>query len=177
MMDQLQRISICTVLGLTLAANAVQAQTGGSVPDWMSVDDTAKTVSLTIVAGGTPANNSWNFNGYVNGEATVVVPVGYTVDLTFTNQDQVMAHSLGIGALEASYPAMFDSPAPAFEGAMSSNPTDMMNATKVGESEVLTFVADEAGDYAIICYVPAHATTGMWIGFRVSADGSSGVEK
>ena len=73
------------------------------------------------------------------------------------------------------YPAMFTEATPVFEGAMSSNPTDMMSATQAGASEELTFKADTAGDFALICYIPAHAVTGMWIGFSVSAEGKSGV--
>lgn len=145
------------------------------VPSWMSVDHEAKTVTMDIVAGKTDAYNHWNFNGYAKGEATVVVPVGYTVTINFKNDDPVMVHSLGIGPLEDTFPAMFTDVKPAFEGAMSSNPTDMTNATKPGASETLTFTADKAGDYAMICLIPGHAMAGMWIKFSVSADGQAGL--
>lgn len=147
------------------------------MPDWMTVDNEAKTVSLEIVAGKTDANNNWNFNGFLRGEATVVVPEGYTVTLAFTNNDPNMVHSVGVGEKMEAYPAMLENPAPVFEGAMSSNPTDMMNATKSGVTEELTFTASSAGEYALICFIPAHATSGMWIGFTVSADGKAGLSK
>ena len=146
-----------------------------STPDWMTVDKDAKTVSIEIIAGKTDANNKWNFNGFTAGEATVVVPEGFTVTLTFTNKDPNMVHSIGVGEKMDTYPPMLENPTPAFEGAMSSNPTDMMNATKNGATETLTFTADKAGEFALVCYIPAHAATGMWIGFTVSAEGKAGL--
>ncbi len=147
------------------------------VPDWMVVDNGAKTVMIEIVAGKTNANNNWNFNGFVKGEATVVVPEGYTVTLKFTNNDPNMVHSIGVSEKMDMYPAMIENPTPVFAGAISSNPTDMMNATKNGTTEELSFKVDKAGEYALVCLIPAHATTGMWIGFTVSADGSVGLSK
>lgn len=144
------------------------------LPEWMSVDNDAKTVTLEIVAGKTDALNNWNFNGYVQGNATITVPEGYSVNLTFTNNDPNMVHSIGVTELMEAYPAMFDNPTPVFEGAISSNATDMTNATATGKSEELTFKASKAGNYALVCLIPAHAITGMWIKFNVSADGSAG---
>lgn len=163
-----------TVLALFVLLTTVPAS-GQETPDWMTIDSDAKTVLLDIVAGKTDANNNWNFNGLVGGEATVVIPKGYSVTLKFTNDDPNMAHSIGVGQKSDTFPAMFDNPKPVFEGAMSSNPTDMMNATPSGKTETLNFVASSAGEYALICYIPAHASVGMWLGLTVSDDGSSGL--
>lgn len=144
--------------------------------DWISVDDAARTVRVTLVAGETDANNRWNFGGYANGEATVVVPVGYTVTVNFENRDPVHYHSVGVLAKAASYPAVFEEATPVFDGAITSNATSMMEATAPGGgTESITFVASEAGEYALVCPVPAHAVTGMWIGFEVSEAGDSGL--
>ena len=43
-----------------------------------------------------------------------------------------------------------------------------------GESETITFVASEAGSYSLICYIPEHALTGIYVPFTVSADGEAG---
>lgn len=147
-----------------------------TVPGWMQVDRDARTVSLHIVAGQTPDNNRWNFNGYSHGNATLVVPEGYTVTLHFENQDPANPHSVAVDSRTGNFPATFDSPAPVFEGAVTSGATSLTDATKSGESETITFTADRAGDYSLVCYVPAHAVTGMWIGFRVSADGQAGLQ-
>lgn len=143
--------------------------------DWYQYDEAANTVTLDIVAGQTDRVQYWNYNGYVNGEVTVVVPVGAEVTINFSNEDgNGMAHSIGVSSITGSPPA-----APAaeavFEGAISSNPTDLVNATGVGETETLTFTADQAGEYSLLCYVPGHAIGGMWIGFEVSDAGEAGV--
>ena len=38
----------------------------------------------------------------------------------------------------------------------------------------LTFAADAAGDYAMVCYVAGHAVAGMHIPFYVTEDGTPG---
>lgn len=148
-----------------------------SVPDWMQVDHDAQTVTMEIVAGLTDENNSWNFNGYTNGEAHIVVPEGYEIEIEFRNDDPNMAHSLGIGEARSTWPAMIPNPQPVFEGAMSRSPTAMARATQPGASETITFTAGEAGEYAMVCYIPGHAAIGMWTYFDVSADGEAGVRE
>lgn len=151
-------------------------QQGGqlSMPDWMSVDEDAETVTIQLVAGQNSANNAWNYNGHHSGDATVVVPQGYEVTIEFENQDQAVAHSVGVDSQVGGYPATFDEVAPAFDGAVTSGATKMASATQPGESETITFTASEAGEYALVCYIPAHATQGMWIRFNVSAEGEAG---
>ncbi|WP_419950618.1 sulfocyanin-like copper-binding protein [Candidatus Palauibacter sp.] len=162
------------------AATAAQPASGSAASaaavDWIAVDDGARTVTIDLVAGSTDANNRWNFNGYANGEATVVVPAGYTVTLNFENLDPVNYHSVGVLELAASYPAVFDQAMPVFEGAITTNATSMAESTAPGGgTETISFTASTAGEYALVCPVPAHAVTGMWIGFEVSASGDSGL--
>ena len=158
-------------------ATEADAAPSATMPaDWIAVDDAARTVRVTLVAGETDANNRWNFGGYANGEATVVVPVGYTVTIDLENRDPVHHHSVGVLAKAASYPAVFEEATPVFDGAITSNATSMTEATAPGGgTESITFVASEAGEYALVCPVPAHAVTGMWIGFEVSEAGESGL--
>ena len=163
-------------------APAPAAATPPAVPaapasvDWIAVDEDARTVVIDLVAGSTDSNNRWNFNGYANGDATVVVPEGYTVTLNFENLDPVNYHSVGVLERAASYPAIFDQAVPVFDGAMTTNATSMTEATAPGGgTETISFTASAAGEYALVCPVPAHAVTGMWIGFEVSASGDSGL--
>lgn len=144
-------------------------------PDWFVVDDDAETVEIELVAGATGANNSWNFQGLYGGEGLISVPEGYTVTINLVNEDQAMAHSVGVGERSASYPTNFTEVEPVFEGAVTSNPTSMTEATLPGEEESITFTADAAGEYALICYVTGHAAAGMWVPFDVSAEGEAGV--
>ncbi len=157
------------------AAPAAATQGAMTMPDWMKVDNAAKTVTLDIAAGKTADNNHWNFNGYYKGDATITVPEGYKITINFKNDDPAMAHSLGVDSLYTNFPPSFTNPKPIFEGAITSNPTDLTKATQPGTSQTITFTASKAGNYAINCYIPAHALAGMWIHFDVSADGKAGV--
>ena len=150
-----------------------------TMPDWMTVDEQNQTVTMEIIAGSTSANNNWNYNGYHAGgnNARIVVPQGYEVTINFENQDDLSPHSVGIDAQVGDYPPTFQSIEPAFDGALSSGATSMSEATQPGASETITFTASEAGDYAMVCYLPGHATAGMWIHFRVSADGEAGLQE
>lgn len=148
----------------------------GALPGWMEVNDSDGTVDMRIVAAETSANSNWNFNGYANGNATITVPRGYEITVEFSNEDPAVAHSLGIGEKPDRWPATFRDPQPVFEGAITSYPTSMSRGTTPGSSETISFTADRAGEYAMICYIPGHATAGMWIWFHVSSDGSAGFE-
>ena len=167
-------------------AKATAQKSGGSqqaageltMPEWMTVDEEANTVTMDIVSGESDANNSWNFNGYHAGDnARIVVPQGAEVTINFTNQDELTPHSLGIDAQTSNFPATFQEVEPVFEGALTPGATSMSDATQTGETDTITFTASEAGDYAVVCYLPGHANQGMWIHFRVSAEGEAGVQE
>jgi FtsP/CotA-like multicopper oxidase with cupredoxin domain len=143
-----------------------------TMPDWYRIDEAAQTVELDISA---QMDGLWKFNGMSGGNQTIFVPVGYAVTINFVNDDPAVVHSLGIAPETGSMPAQFTDPEPVFAGGISSNPTSLLEATGPGESEIITFTADTAGEYSMLCYVPAHALSGMWVRFTVSADGESGV--
>lgn len=145
-----------------------------TMPDWVAYDEAAGTVRLEIVAGATDAKNYWNFNGYTDGAIAITVPLGATVTIDFTNQDPVMAHSVGISRELQNF-AMPPAPNPAFAGAITPDATSMISSTLSGESETIQFVADEAGRYSMVCYIAGHTAVGMWVYFEVSDDGSVGV--
>ena len=147
-----------------------------TMPSWFQVDNDARTVSMTITAGTTPDNNHWNFNGATNGSMAITVPEGYAITVELVNNDPVMAHSLGISTQTSSFGAMVE-PVPVFAGAMTENPTSMVESTMPGETSSIRFTADAAGDYSMVCYIAGHGITGMWIYFNVSADGEAGVQQ
>lgn len=152
-----------------------EAPTGPlSMPDWYTVDHDARTVDLTMTAGSSPDNNYWNFNGYIRGQLAITVPEGYTVNITLINEDPNMAHSLGISSELANF-TVPPTPEPVFAGAITENPQSMIDGTMPGETETITFVADAAGNYSMVCYIAGHSAVGMWLFFDVSADGEAGV--
>lgn len=146
-----------------------------SMPEWYTVDEAARTVHVTVVAGETNANNYWNYNGVTHGDLAITVPEGYTVTIEQINRDPNMAHSVAILDLPANF-AMPPQPNPVFEGAISENPTSMIDATMPGETDSITFVAGEAGSYGLVCLIPGHAAVGMWLYFIVSDEGAMGVQ-
>ena len=146
-----------------------------TVPDWYSVDNTARTVNMEVVAGLSPDNNYWNFNGAINGSMAITVPEGYRVVIDFVNRDPNMAHSLGISA-ETSNFATPPQPNPVFAGAITENPGSMVDGTMPGERETVEFVAERAGSYSMVCYIPGHTAVGMWLYFNVSPNGEAGIQ-
>ena len=158
----------------TAVAAEVPTTTALTVPSWMFVDQVAQTVRLDIAAGSEAVNNYWNFNGLYAGNGSITVPQGSTVTINFSNADPAQPHSLGISQAMDAYPAMFENPSPVFIGAITPDPTV---GTAPGATATVTFTADTAGEYAMVCYVPGHAVAGMVIPFIVSADGSAGVSQ
>jgi hypothetical protein len=157
-------------------APALARPTGAmTTPDWFAVDHTARTVNMTVIAGLTPVANSWNFNGFINGQMAINVPEGYTVNIEFTNRDPNMAHSLGISPETQNF-SVPPQPVPVFEGAISQNPGSMVDGTMPGETETITFVAERAGNYSMVCYIPGHTAIGMWVWFTVTAGQEAGIQ-
>jgi FtsP/CotA-like multicopper oxidase with cupredoxin domain len=146
-----------------------------TVPEWYMVDNAARTVHITVTAGATSTNNYWNYNGATNGGLAITVPEGYSVTIEQTNRDPNMAHSVGVLPLPANF-AMPPQPNPVFPGAITQNPTSMIDATMPGETESFTFTASQVGTYALVCLIPGHSAVGMWLYFMVSADGQAGVQ-
>lgn len=156
------------------APAAEEAPGAITMPGWFGHDAAAGTVTLNLIAGETTDNNSWNYNGYFGGEGEIFVPVGSEVTISMENQDQNMAHSVGVGEQRSNFPANFTDPVPIFEGGITESPTSLTEATLPGESETVTFVADQPGEYSLICYVPGHAAVGMYIHFTVTEDETVG---
>ena len=64
----------------------------------------------------------------------------------------------------------------AFEGGITEDPRSMLEGTMPGETESITFVAETAGEYSMVCYIAGHSLVGMWLYFNVSDDGSAGIQ-
>lgn len=156
-------------------ATGIEHPTGAlTIPDWYVHDATANTVHITLTAGETSRANYWNYNGAINGELDITVPEGATVTIDLVNNDPVMAHSVGVSD-ELSDFATPPPPVPVFDGAITDNPESMTEGGLPGETQTITFVADEAGQYSLVCYVPGHTALGMWLFFTVSGEGEVGV--
>ncbi len=153
------RRPIVAIFGIGLAALLV-----AMIPATSVLGAAGHTVQLTIVAGKTPADGGFNFNGYGHGGMTVTVPAGWTVVVAFENA-AVLAHSLEVLPFEATQPPVPPTK-PVFAGAATK---DLAVGLPKGAKAALSFTADKPGTYEFICAVPGHAAAGMWDKLVVSA--------
>jgi Sulfocyanin (SoxE) domain len=139
------------------------------VPSWMTVDAGGKKVTMDVVAGFNPNNSSWNLNGEYEGGMTVVVPQGWRVEITFTNHDGDVPHSIVVMADPGgdNLPLQAGREQAAFPRAYSKSPEQGISA---GDHDTVSFKPDKPGDFLWFCGVPGHGQSGMWIRFSVRAD-------
>lgn len=149
-----------------IAATATNGDRTGEklvrVNDFLSYSPDGRLVRLRLVAGYSDTNNALNFNGATKGAHTVTVPVGWRVESVVENRAD-LPHSAVVLTSTPTLPAVPGTPA--FSGARTADA-----AAGAGEmtSTPLVFVADRAGSYQVVCGVPYHGRTGMWIGLVVS---------
>src|SRR4051812_5349245 len=152
-------------LGSLCGASLGTAQTAPSKP--VTYDGASKTVTFALDAGAPGASGPFNFNGYNNGGATLVVPPGSTVIMNFVNMDGT-PHSAEIIADKDPMPNMGGDPAiPA------AYTKDVTQGLPQGGKDVIQFTAPSSGSFRIFCGVPGHGLSGMWIRFKVDAAAKS----
>ena len=133
----------------------------GASSKWASYNAATKTVTFTLEAGAPGSSGPFNFDGYTNGAATLVVPPGSTVVMNFVNQDGT-PHSAELIADKDPMPNMGVDPAiPA------AYTKDLTQGLPQGGKDVLRFTAPSSGTYRIFCGVPGHGLSGMWIRLKV----------
>jgi sulfocyanin len=154
---------------LVLIATAAAAAEERVVPSWMTVDAGAQKVTMDVVAGFNPNNSSWNFNGYYEGDLTVVVPQGWRVEITLTNRDGDVPHSLVVMAAPGpdNLPLQAGREQAAFSRAYSKSPEQGISA---GERDTIAFKTNKTGNFLWFCGVPGHGQSGMWTRFAVTGD-------
>jgi sulfocyanin len=161
------RTAAVAVFVSTLVASPVlaQGQVATRQPDasWLSWDAATTTVKFHLIAGAPGAKSPFNFNGYTDGEFTLVVPENASVVMSFVNDDGV-PHSAEI--IRGDIPIPNSSGEPAIPRAYTRKAMEGMNQ---GETDDLRFKAAPAGNYRIFCGVPGHGVSGMWVGFEVRA--------
>ena len=160
-------VALCAT-GLTGVTTDASAQAEGRKrisPDWASVDSASQRVQLDIVAGKTTANSGWNFNGYANGEMTIAIPLGWQVQIHFTNNDGNYPHSVGVIEIEDQMPGSGDQAKIAFPRAFSLQFSRGLFAPK---EDTFDFKVNKTGKFWLFCGVPPHGQAGMWDYFVVS---------
>jgi plastocyanin len=140
--------------GLLPSTNPARASSA-PLDEWLSYDAATNTVTFELVAG------PFTFNGYRDGGATLLVPSKATVVMNFVNKDGT-AHSAIVVTGEGPIP---DTPTdPAIPRAYTNKALEgMPQETK----DVMRFPVPERGTYRIVCGVPGHGLSGMWIWLKV----------
>ena len=153
------------VVPLALAANAgIMAAQAVGRPAWLVVDTAARTATIAIEVTAPPGSASALLNGFRDGRAQVVVPVGWTIRWSWVSKDNTALHSLVVGPEREKLPDRAQ--APAFPNAMTRS---ALNGLPAGRRDDTAFDADQSGWYWLYCGVPEHALRGEWIGLRVRA--------
>ena len=160
-------------LSLVLSVPALAQGSGGglSTPDstWLKWNPTTRTATFKLIAGiPGHAKSPFNFNGYTDGEFTLVVPESATVVINFVNEDgtphsaQVIPDARPIPNMALNDPAIPRAYTRAAGEGIPQFGTDNMR-----------FKAAPAGDYLVFCGVPGHGLSGMWIRLKVSAEATA----
>jgi hypothetical protein len=146
-----------TALLLSIILGALLPSPNGTAsPDpWLSYDAASNTVTFELIAG------PFAFNGYRDGGASLLVPPKATIVMNFVNKDGTPHSAIVISG----------------DGAIPNSPTDpaipRAYTNKVLEGlaqegkDVMRFPVPDSGTYRIVCGVPGHALSGMWIWLKV----------
>jgi len=127
-------------------------------PAWMQVDVGKQSVRLLIVGSADGTNGTMNFNGYGNGEMSVIVPLGWTVRVDFENKGlAALPHSLVI--INPVTPLPIEDGVPAFPRALT---VRLVAGLLAGETDSFEFVANKEGRFLFFCGVTGHGVAGMW---------------
>ena len=129
--------------------------------DFLKLGDKPKTAKITLVVGLTDANSWMNFNGYSHGKAAYVIPVGWTVEVTFINPSPAPHSAMVVERDEVRKQRLG---APIFKGASTPDPNTGMSSSKA----TFIFTASEPGAYAFACGFPMHSAGGLWLALEVS---------
>jgi hypothetical protein len=124
---------------------------------YVQFDQATNTVTFRLVAG------PFDFNGFTkgNGSATLTVPGKSTVVINFEQNDGT-PHSLEVSSGTGPVPNSGGDPAiPRAYG------NKVIEGLPQGSKDVIRFTAPDSGTFRIICGVPGHALSGMWLWFKV----------
>jgi plastocyanin len=136
---------------------------GITADDLLKLGNQPKTVKVVLAATFTSANAGMNFNGYSHGNAVLTVPVGWTVQVTFINPSPIPHSAIVVDKADVKKLQIAE---PYFDGGATAK---HLQGLTMGKAD-FSFVADEAGEFALACGFPAHAMAGHWVALNVSAD-------
>jgi hypothetical protein len=134
---------------------ATPSDTPASADDWVTYDAATNTVTFKLEAG------PFSFDGFTNGAATLTVPPKSTVAMNFVQNDGT-PHSAEVASGEGPPPNSGGDPA-----IPRAYTNKVVEGLPQGATDVIRFQAPESGTYRIVCGVPGHALSGMWLWFKI----------
>jgi alcohol dehydrogenase (cytochrome c) len=134
------------------------------VNPYIYVSSARKTIVIEMIAGATSAQSGFNYDGYYNGQADFVVPVGWNVTLDFQNKSSTPHSILLTNSLKT---PLIPTPPPG--GLAVITPAATKGLRGVGLHQVAGFTTRVPGKFYIACAVPGHVEAGMFDYLTVSA--------
>ena len=122
---------------------------------WLSYDAATNTVTFELIAG------PFTFNGYRDGQGTLVLPPKANVVMNFVNKDGT-PHSAIVISGEGPIPNSATDPA--IQRAYTNK---VLEGLPQEASDVMRFPVPDSGTYRIFCGVPGHGLSGMWIWMKI----------
>jgi len=139
----------------TVPAAPAATPAPAAADSFLTYDAATNTVTFALIAG------PFDFNGYTSGGATLTVPPGSNNVINFEQKDGT-PHSAEISSGTGPVPNSGG------EAAIPRAYTNkLVEGLPQGATDVLKFTAPDSGSYRIICGVPGHALSGMWIWYKV----------
>lgn len=137
------------------AVDPAAATSDAGQDKWLSYDAATNTVTFELIAG------PFTFNGYRNGEGTLVVPPKANIVMNFINKDGT-PHSAIIIPGEGPIPNSASTPA-----IQRAYTIQVLQGLPQEGTDVMRFPVPESGTYRIFCGVPGHGLSGMWIWMKI----------
>lgn len=141
--------------GDTATSAPAAAPAAAPSDSFLSYDAASNTVTFQLIAG------PFDFNGYTSGGATLAVPPGSNNVIVFEQKDGT-PHSAEVAS--GTGPVPNSGGDPAIPRAYTNSLTQGLPQ---GAVDTMRFTAPDSGSYRLICGVPGHALSGMWIWYKV----------
>ena len=138
-----------------VAAPAASTTAAAADSEYVKWDPGTKTVTFRLVAG------PFDFNHFTSGGGTLTVPAGSTNVWNFLQNDGT-PHSAEVASGTGTLPNSGGDPA-----IPRAYTNKVVEGMAQGETDVIRFTAPDTGSYRIICGVPGHALSGMWIWLKI----------
>jgi hypothetical protein len=139
----------------TVPAEATDSPPAAADSAYLAWDPATKTVTFKLVAG------PFDFNRFTSGGGTLTVPAGSANVWNFLQNDGT-PHSAEVAS--GTGPVPNSGGDPAIPRAYTNK---VVEGLVQGATDVIRFTAPDTGSYRIICGVPGHALSGMWIWLKI----------